>query len=103
MEYTGLSKKEELQAVQDDRRYIEEFGLVRPLAIAGTTLYVAEVDVNSCEAGDTITLRDTSTGNEEEVTVSAISATAETITVSTGPVVAYPVGAYGYCFKEVFT
>lgn len=89
---SALSGLKGLGVVIDDRRYNEEFGLVRPLAAAGTTLYVSEVDASSCEAGDVLTLRDTSTGNEEEITVSAISATAGTISTSAGPTNAYPVG-----------
>ncbi len=88
-----LSGLKGLKVTVDDRRYNEEFGLVRPLAAAGTVLYVSEVDANSCAAGDIITLRDTSTGTEEECTVASISATAGTITVSTGPVAAFPVGS----------
>jgi hypothetical protein len=79
--------------VVDDRRYIEEVGLVRPLAASGTTLYVGEIDAGMAAAGDIITIRDTNNNYEEEITISSISATDGTITVSTGPTNAYPVGA----------
>ena len=90
---TALSGLKGLTPIIDDRRYLEEFGLQRPLAASGVTLYVGEVDASAVAAGDKITIRDTSTGNEEEITVSSISATAGTITVSTGPTNAYPVGS----------
>lgn len=89
---TALSGLKGLQVVVDDRRYNEEFGLARPLAAAGTVLYVSDVDASSCAAGDIITLRDTSTGTEEELTVASISATAGTITSTAGCVAAFPVG-----------
>jgi len=90
---SALSGLKGITPIIDDRRYIEEVGLVRPLAASGTTLTVGEIDASACAAGDTITIRDTSAGTEEELTVSSISATNGTITVSAGPVAAYPVGS----------
>ena len=90
---TALSGLKGITPVIDDRRYIEEFGLVRPLAASGTTITVGDVDATQAADGDTVTIRDTSTGNEEELTVASISATAGTITVDTGPTNAYPVGS----------
>ena len=97
---TALSGLKGLLPVIDDRRYQEEFGLQRPLAAAGTVLYVGQVDASAVAAGDIVTLRDNSNGNEEEVTVASISATAGTITVSTGPVAAYPIGSRATVSKK---
>jgi hypothetical protein len=88
---SALSGLKGLQTVVDDRRYNEEFGLARPLAASGTVMYVSDVDASSCEAGDIVTLRDTSTGTEEEHTVASISATAGTITID-AVTAAFPVG-----------
>jgi hypothetical protein len=90
---TGLSGLKGIVPVIDDRRYQEEFGLQRALAASGTTLYLGEVDASAVASGDKITIRDTSTGNEEELTCNAVSATAGTIGVSAGPTNAYPVGS----------
>ena len=88
---TAISGLKGLQVVVDDRRYNEEFGLTRPLAAAGTVLYVGEVDAGRAAAGDIVTLRDTSNGVEEDATIASISATAGTIT--TGSVTnAFPIG-----------
>ena len=90
---TALSGLKGLVPVVDDRRYNEEFGLVRPLAAAGTTLYLGNVDATQVASGDTVTLRDTSNGNEEEITINAVSATNGTVGTATGPTNAYPVGS----------
>lgn len=90
---TAVAGLKGITPVVDDRRYQEEFGLVMPLAAAGTVLYVGQVDASAVATGDTLTIRDTSNGNEEELAVASVSATNGTVTVSTGPTNAYPAGS----------
>lgn len=87
---TAVAGLKGLNVVVDDRRYLEETGLMRPLASAGTTLYVGDTD--GFESGDVITLRDPDNGYEEEITLNAVSATNRTLGTAAGPSQAYPVG-----------
>jgi len=89
---SALSGLKGITPVIDDRRYQEEFGLQRPVAASGTVLYVGQVDASAAAAGDIVTLRDTSSGTEEDATIASISATAGTITVG-ALTNAFPVGS----------
>ncbi len=88
---TAVSGLKGLKVVVDDRRYLEESAIVRPLAAgSGGTIYVNSTD--GMAVGDTVTLRDTENSYEEDVALTAVDASARTLTFTVTISNAYPVG-----------
>jgi hypothetical protein len=70
-----------------DEQYQARARLTSNLAIAGTTIYVD--DPSDFVAGQTLRIYNGDTRDYEELTISSVAITSGTITVSTGPTVAY--------------
>jgi len=79
-----------VQPVIDDRRYLEEAGLVAPAAAAATTLSVT--DVGAFAVSDVITLRNPATLAEEDVKIESIASPVLTLADSTPTVNAFNYG-----------
>lgn len=88
---TAVAGLKGLKIVVDDRRYLEETGVLRPITAADTTFYVGDTD--GFVSGDVVTLRDPENNYEEEITLNAVSASARTLGTAAGPTNAYQVGS----------
>lgn len=76
---TALVGIKGLTPVIDDRRYLEESPVMRAALATDTVIYLADVD--SFAVGDWVTIRNDSTGTEEDRQISAVSSANRTITV----------------------